>query len=133
MAEGSARLRLPFARFYLEYEAVVSDPNRRRLNLLSGMADISLTRADITETIGPIFCAIVNERNEILWPAVPPVYHRVDDFPDDELERIWNLRPTILCYYRRTDIFGLRVAGDVSVAIDAAVTDFCATRPRSGA
>ena len=119
-------------RFYREYNEVVSDPNWMRLNLLSGMADISLTRRYIQESVGPIFCAIANERAAILDPDGPPPYQSADDLPEAELETVWHLHSTIIYYYIRKHIFGARVSSDVGVAIDAAVDAFCATLPRAG-
>lgn len=116
-------------RFYREYDEVVSDRNWMRLNLLSGMADIDITRRYITESIGPIFCAIANERAAILQPDDPAHYKSVDDLPESVLEIVWNLHATIIYYYVRKHIFGVRVASDVGAAIDAAVTAFCATLP----
>lgn len=117
--------------FYREYSEIVSDPNWMRLNLLSGMADISLTRRYITESVGPIFCAIANERSAILSPGAPAAYENIDDLPEDELELVWHLHSTIIYYYIRKDIFGVRVSEDVEVAIDIAVAGFCATLPEA--
>lgn len=119
--------------FYLEYSEVVSDPNWMRLNLLSGMADISLTRRYISESVGPIFCAIANERNAILGPGDAPAYEDASELSDEDLESVWHLHSTIIYYYVRKHIYGVRVSHDVTTAIDIAVAEFCAGLPTGSA
>lgn len=110
--------------FYLAYTEAIDDRHWLRITLLSGLANVGLSSRYINETVGPILCTIVNELNAERPDRPVTSYTSLSELPEADLELVWHLHSTVLYYFIRKHIFGVRVSEDPATMVAGAIDTF---------